>query len=351
MSPDRNLVNDQYPSYSIIVIAHNEAQTISTCLSAVMQLDYPNYEVIVVDDCSTDATAARVQPYNVTLLRTELASGPAAARNRGAEVAQGEYLLFLDGDVEVRPDLLRCMTAAFAAEPKGTVVQATYRPFSASTNFSSRYMDYLIAYKTRGIHNGLVTIIKSFCFALPKSMFVAVGGFDAKITRATVEDNDLGLKLVLQGYAIMLRTDIQVTHLKQFSLKKLLRRSFYTNSDRMKFIFRHREPKPTNTKSAMRNVLLADPQTIQVFKGSLAVAGLTTLLIAAALVMPFLRLLPVCGFALFTALNSGYLLRLGRTTGTLFTGLWLVMFFLDLAVSAVGAAHGVVVYFLLRRRY
>jgi GT2 family glycosyltransferase/exo-beta-1,3-glucanase (GH17 family) len=91
----------QWPAATVIVCTHNGQRTLSECLEAVGRVEYPNLEVIVVDDGSTDATAQIAARFPVKLIRCEH-QGLSAARNTGMTAAGGEYVAYLDDDA--RPD-------------------------------------------------------------------------------------------------------------------------------------------------------------------------------------------------------------------------------------------------------
>jgi O-antigen biosynthesis protein len=94
----------KWPRISVVICAHNSATTLDVCLRHTCALDYPDLEVIVVDDGSTDATAAIAARYQrVRLLRIDH-SGLAAARNEGFEAARGELIAFLDADAYPTPE-------------------------------------------------------------------------------------------------------------------------------------------------------------------------------------------------------------------------------------------------------
>jgi GT2 family glycosyltransferase len=87
---------------SVVVCTHNGARAIADCLDGLLALDYPRYEVIVVDDGSTDGTAALVAQYaQMRLIRTEN-QGLSSARNTGLEAARHEIVAYIDDDA--RPD-------------------------------------------------------------------------------------------------------------------------------------------------------------------------------------------------------------------------------------------------------
>ncbi|MCI5159154.1 MAG: glycosyltransferase family 2 protein, partial [Candidatus Electrothrix sp. AUS1_2] len=110
------LEGDKPPSVSVIIPACNEEQELETALTSVLSLDYPNLEIIVLDDRSTDATPqildrmASQHPRLRVIHITELPAGWLGknhALHLGAARATGEYLLFTDADVHYTPDTLR----------------------------------------------------------------------------------------------------------------------------------------------------------------------------------------------------------------------------------------------------
>ena len=95
---------------SVIIPNYNDAETLPLCLEAVLSSECSNFEVIVVDDKSTDNSVEIINKYNVRLLMHNENQGQAAARNTGAKQAKGEILLFTDGDVCLKKKYLgkRC---------------------------------------------------------------------------------------------------------------------------------------------------------------------------------------------------------------------------------------------------
>jgi O-antigen biosynthesis protein len=104
--------DNHWPRISIVICAHNAQTTIRECLDAVHGLDYHDYEVIVVDDGSTDATGELVRSYPVRVVSTEN-RGLSSARNTGLEVADGEIVAYLDSDAYPDPHWLKYMATVF----------------------------------------------------------------------------------------------------------------------------------------------------------------------------------------------------------------------------------------------
>jgi GT2 family glycosyltransferase len=100
------------PRVSVVVCTHNGSSTLDDCLQGLSALDYPSYEVIVVDDGSTDDSAAIAGRYGVRVIRTGH-QGLASARNTGLAAATGEIVAYIDDDACPDPDWLGFLAAAF----------------------------------------------------------------------------------------------------------------------------------------------------------------------------------------------------------------------------------------------
>lgn len=113
---------------SIIIPAYNHASALPKCLAHVFAQTYTEYEVIVVDDGSTDAIIEAIKPFSekIRLVRQENA-GSNPARNRGWKEAKGEFLLFCDADVVMRPDMVEKMVAALRANPEAGYAYSAFR--------------------------------------------------------------------------------------------------------------------------------------------------------------------------------------------------------------------------------
>ena len=95
-----------------MVCSYNGAETIDETLTALTRLNYPDYEVIVVDDGSTDATAEIARKHDVSLIQSEN-KGLSNARNLGMEAATGEIIAYIDDDAYPDPDWLKFLAASF----------------------------------------------------------------------------------------------------------------------------------------------------------------------------------------------------------------------------------------------
>src|SRR3989304_6972231 len=101
---------------SVIIALYNAENVIGRCLESVYRSSFKDYEVIVVDDCSTDNSYEVAKRFPCRLFSLSVNSGPAQARNFGVEQSKGDILLFIDSDTEVDKDALGLLNETFKQE-------------------------------------------------------------------------------------------------------------------------------------------------------------------------------------------------------------------------------------------
>ncbi|HEX8923043.1 MAG TPA: glycosyltransferase family A protein, partial [Pyrinomonadaceae bacterium] len=126
------------PLISVIIPVHNGGAHLDRCLDALMT-SAGDFEIILVDDASTDESAAHAQARGIRVLRQDARRGPGAARNLGAQEARGKILLFIDADVAVRPSTVARVASHFQSKPELAALFGSYDDAPAATNFVSQY--------------------------------------------------------------------------------------------------------------------------------------------------------------------------------------------------------------------
>jgi len=164
----------EVPSISVIIPAYNAARTLPATLTSLQQVDYPDFEVVVVDDGSTDDTAELVRSAGFTLVRMDENQGAGTARNVGAKVAQGEILAFTDADCVVPRDWLQ---KAVRLEKEGGAA-AVSGPYSGSHSsaFVPMFTFYLLEVKERN-ERSMVQSCTTSNLVVRREDFFAAGGF------------------------------------------------------------------------------------------------------------------------------------------------------------------------------
>ena len=133
-------------------------------------------------------------------------------RNHGADAARGQYLVFVDGDVAVHPETLGRIAATFAADATIDAVFGSYDTRPAAPNLFSQYKN-LFHHFVHQEGRAEAWTFWTGCGAIRRSVFAAMGGFDPSYDRPCIEDIELGVRLHKAGHRVVLRKDIQVTHL------------------------------------------------------------------------------------------------------------------------------------------
>jgi glycosyltransferase involved in cell wall biosynthesis len=222
MTPD-------HPYLSVIVPVKNGHDVLPRMLDMLSRSELPRetWELIVVDDGSTDDSVAIASEYADLVIRLPPpAHGPGYARNRGVERARGECIVFLDADVVVRPDTLTRLAETMMTRSDVAAVFGAYCDEPAAAGVVSKYRNLLHHY-THAQEPGEAQTFWAGCGCVRRSVLVDVGMYDEwRFSRPQIEDVELGYRLSAHGYRILLQPEIQVTHLKRWTFRGMLKADF-----------------------------------------------------------------------------------------------------------------------------
>lgn len=194
--PDRERITlDRSPFISIIIPIYNGATTISETITSLQQQTYQNFEIWVIDDGSIDDTLAVLQTINEPRLQVKsyTNAGQAVARNRGLELARGEYVSFIDADDCWTPDKLADQLAALTAHPIAAVAYS----WTDHIDEASRFLRHGPQLCFEGnvfrklLYNDFVGSGSNIL--VRRSALVEIGGFDPSLPPS--EDWDCWLRL------------------------------------------------------------------------------------------------------------------------------------------------------------
>ena len=191
---------------TVIVPATGRPLTLGRCLAEIQAAEEPPEELIVIDKPAED--------------------GPAAARNAGAQLAEGDVLVFVDADVLVHRDAFRRIRDAFHADPSLTAIFGSYDDDPEARDLISSFRN-LLHHHVHQEGAGPATTFWAGLGAIRRDAFEEAGGFDAcRYLVPSVEDVELGLRVSGTGGRIRLDPELQGKHLKSWTLVEMLRTDF-----------------------------------------------------------------------------------------------------------------------------
>ena len=209
-----------------IIPALNAAHLLPACLKALALSDYAITEILVFDDGSSDATGDVALGMGASVVRNSGSPlGPGEGRNRAAARASGDLLLFVDSDVIVNPDAVRLLVEAIS-DLKVVAAFGSYDNSPPHRGVASLYVNL----RHHFFHQSGPVFASTFWAGLGlvrRETFLEFGGFDGRYKRPSIEDIELGARLVEKGHLIRLIPEARGKHLKNWSLRQLWRTDIF----------------------------------------------------------------------------------------------------------------------------
>jgi lipopolysaccharide/colanic/teichoic acid biosynthesis glycosyltransferase/glycosyltransferase involved in cell wall biosynthesis len=197
---------------SVIIPTFKSQEMISNCLRALGQqtIKRDTYEIIVVDDESTDNTPNIVNTFPDVHLIVISHGGPSVARNIGVKAASGELIVFTDSDCIPASNWLEEITAPFK-DSQIIGVKGVYRTNQDSLVSHFVQQEYGYKYK-RMASKRYIDFIDTSAAAYRREIFLLNGGFDTSFTVPSVEDQELSFRLAQKGYRMVIAPNAAVYH-------------------------------------------------------------------------------------------------------------------------------------------
>ncbi len=205
-----------WPKISVIVCTFNGSRTLSQCLESLLRLDYPNYEVIVVNDGSTDTTAKIASNYGFRVITTEN-RGLSSARNTGLNAATGEIVAYIDDDAHADPHWLRYLASTFMNTQHVGVGGPNIAPpddglIAECVAHSPGNPVHILLSDSEAEH------IPGCNMAFLKSALEDIGGFDPQF-RIAGDDVDVCWRLQQKGWTLGYSPGAMVWHYRRNSVR------------------------------------------------------------------------------------------------------------------------------------
>ena len=210
----------RYPRVSVVVCAYNAERTMEACLASLETLDYPDYEVIVVNDGSTDRTLEISESFPYCRIISQPNKGLSVARNVGAEAATGEIVAYTDSDCVVDPDWLTYLVARMEAGGLSACGGPNFPPPEESL------VPAAVAVSPGGpthvlISDEVAEHIAGCNMAFRRDALLALGGFDPQY-RAAGDDVDICWRFQDAGHTIGFSPAAVVWHFRRNTVRAYL---------------------------------------------------------------------------------------------------------------------------------
>lgn len=227
------------PAVTVVVPVQDMEETIAACVGALARQDHPSYEVLVVDNGSTDGTREQVRRFPVTLLE-ESTPGAASARNRGIRAARGEVIAFTDADCVPSRSWLRELTAPMA-DREITVTAGAMQPLPGEATLIGTYSRLIGQYSAEAtLENVRFPYAPTACMAIRKEVLETVGLFDPAFL--TYEGADLFHRIHQRGllrHAITRRA--LILYRTRADVRAFIRQNFRYGQGYGRFCYRYQE--------------------------------------------------------------------------------------------------------------
>jgi len=221
------------PIASIIILTYDNLDLTRQCLESIFEkTGRPDFEVIIVDNASTDDTPEYLQllaagQSNVRLVLNTENTGFACGNNQGAALAEGDYIVFLNNDTVVTRGWLEGLIGYLQDPVVGMVgpvtnssgnesrIRVDYRGLEGMEEFAERYTQ---AHAGEGFE---IDMLAFMCVALRRLVWEEIGPLDERFRRGMFEDDDYALRLKQAGYKILCAEDVFIHHWGSASFMKL----------------------------------------------------------------------------------------------------------------------------------
>ncbi len=223
-----------FPLVSILIVTHNCNEFISPCLDSVARnSSWPNYEIILVDNHSTDETPQMISAYaasdpRIRVVQADRNLGFAGGNNLASQYARGDYLLFLNPDTVVTPGWIGRLVRHFETGKEVGAVAAVTNFSGNETKVSFAYRDVLemerFALQRAADHAGEaidIAMAPLYCVLVLRAAWDKLGGLDENFELGMFEDDDFSLRLKRAGYCVVAAEDCFIHHFGNGSFSKI----------------------------------------------------------------------------------------------------------------------------------
>lgn len=209
---------------AVIVPVYNAEKIIAATIQAIAKQTVQPSQIFLVDDGSTDQSAAIIQTFSHVSYLYQENKGPAAARNQGARLADADFLMFTDADCVPEKDWIYQSLLKFNDES----IAAVAGSYSIANPHSllSRCIHYEIKYRHQHLMPAFPAAFGSFNVCIRRQLFFQAGGFPENFVAASGEDNALSYAIGKEGFKITFAQNSLVAHFHTEKLGRYLKEQY-----------------------------------------------------------------------------------------------------------------------------
>jgi polysaccharide pyruvyl transferase CsaB len=227
------VIKDRTPMASIIIVTYNNLGYNKLCINSIVtKTDYPAYEVIVVDNNSTDGTRdylRSITDNRIKVILNDNNEGFARANNMALKEAKGQYIIFLNNDTVVTKGWLTKLVSYLDKYPEIGLIGPVTNFCGNEAKIVLPYQDIddmdACAYEYTSKNEGKffdIHMLALYCAGLRRETFEKVGYLDENFGIGMFEDDDFSHRIKLQGLRVVCAEDIFIHHFGQGAFKKLI---------------------------------------------------------------------------------------------------------------------------------
>lgn len=317
------------PHLSIVIPVFNREYKIEDCLKSIRKSVYTDYEIIVVDDHSTDSTASVAKKYADKLIEMPVTKGLGYTRNAGFVAMRGDVAVSIDSDVMIMPDTLSKIADFLSSHKEVDAVTGLLSKTHPNNDFFSQYKNLYMNY-IFGRLPEIVTFLYGSIHAVRKD------SLQSSSLNDLAEDTEHGQLIFLKNKKIAFLKGLEVVHLKKYGLFSFIKNDFwipfswagiFVKYKGWRQLFKYGTGFAHSPKEQLISVILAPAIVMLSFGGALNQIHTHLVLILACI---------------WLLLNLRFLAFLAKEKGMLFGLVSTIVTFFDNIVMAVGIACGLI---------
>ncbi len=313
---------------SVVIPAHNSRDTIEDCLKSIKNSVYKDYELLVVDDASSDNTPEIAGKYADKIIRLENNQGRAMARNIGIKAANGKVVVNIDSDIVINPDTLKIIADFLSKHSSVYAVTGLLSKYTPRKNFLSDYKNLYMYYTFSSLPGRVDFLFGSVCAFRNRDLLFYSPEFKYGV------DTELGQRIFNAGGDIAFLRELEVTHLKKYNISSFVKKEFLTPFFWADILLRYKNKRNSHSGKVVFAHALKS-QVVSLIIGYFIFVG-----ILGKLIFRYSLLWVIPLFFIWAIINYSFFLFIYHQRGGIFAIKSAVITLVDTLIKGLGVVFG-----------